>query len=73
MSLAAAQAMDDLADALEAEAEEMPTEMAFAAIAAMARAHRKTAAKIRARAEAAIGGPLPVPPEFQDPTKRRGK
>lgn len=65
MSLAAAQAMDDLAEALEQEAEELPPGMAFAAISAMARAHRKTAAKIRERAQREIGGPLPVPDEYK--------
>lgn len=72
MSLAAAQAMDDLAAALEHEAEEMPAGQGFQMISAMARAHRTTAAKIRARAEANIGGPLPVPPEFQE-KKGRGR
>lgn len=66
MSLAAAQAMDDLAEAFEDEQATAPAGTGFQIMGMMARAHRRTAAKIRARAEAQMGGPLPVPPEYRD-------
>lgn len=50
MSLAAAQAMRDLAECLDEEAEALPAGMAFATLAAMARAHRKCADRIEERA-----------------------
>jgi hypothetical protein len=75
MSLAAAQAMDDLADALAEVARDMPSGTGFQIMTSLARAHRAAAAKIRARAEREIGGKaLPVPPEFQagQAGKRKG-
>jgi hypothetical protein len=56
MSLAAAQAMDDLADCLEEEASSEPI------MGALARAHRRAAKRIRARAE----GKVTVPAEFKE-------
>lgn len=66
MSLAAAKAMDDLADSIDEAAEDMPAGQGYAVMRALATAHRSAAAKIRARAEQETGGPLPVPPEYQD-------
>jgi hypothetical protein len=57
MSLAAAQAMRDLADCLKEEAEALPPGMAFATLSAMERAHRKCADRIEARAK-----PVEPPP-----------
>lgn len=65
MSEAAAKAMDDLADCLGEEAEALPAGMAFATLSAMARAHRKAAARIRARSGAISNGPVACPAEFQ--------
>ena len=62
MSLAAAQAMDDLADCLDEEAEDLPAGTAYATLAAMARAHRKAAERIRARASQ-VNGKVPMPPD----------
>lgn len=59
MSLAAAAAMRDLADCMDEEAEDLPAGMAFATMKAMARAHRKCADRIEARATqgTTTGGP----------------
>jgi ubiquinone biosynthesis protein UbiJ len=57
MSLAAAQAMRDLADCLQEEADALPPGMAFAAVAAQARAHRKCADRIEARCAPAAPPP----------------
>lgn len=51
MSMAAAAAMRDLADCMDEEAEGLPAGMAFATMKAMARAHRKCADQIEARAK----------------------
>jgi hypothetical protein len=48
MSRNAARAMRDLADCLDAEAEDLPPGMAYATLSAMARAHRKAAERIEA-------------------------
>lgn len=66
MSLAAAKAMDDLADSIDEAAEDMPAGQGYAVMHALAIAHRSAAAKIRARAEKEIGGPVEVPPEYRD-------
>lgn len=66
MSRNAARAMRDLADCLDAEAEEMPTGMAFATIAALARAHRAAADRIDAWAGEGGDGPVPVPAEYRE-------
>lgn len=46
MSKNAARAMRDLADCLQEEADRMPAGMAWAAVAAMSRAHRSAAERI---------------------------
>lgn len=69
MSLAAAKAMDDLADCLDEAAEEMPAGQGYAVMRGLARAHRAAAARIRARAQQEIGGPVEVPEEYRE---RRG-
>lgn len=71
MSLAAAQAMDDLAEALEQAAEGLSVRRGRPLLLAMAQAHRTAADRIRRRAEINMGGPVPVPPEFQEPGKQK--
>jgi hypothetical protein len=66
MSLAAAKAMDDLADSIDEAAEDMPAGQGYAVMRALANAHRSAAAKIRAWAQHEIGGPVEVPPEYRD-------
>jgi hypothetical protein len=67
MSRNAARAMRDLAECLEEEAADMPTGMAYATIAALARAHRKAADRIEAwSGDVGQGnGPVTVPEEYR--------
>lgn len=62
MSLAAAQAMRDLADCLKEEADALPVGNAFAVLSAMERAHRKCADRIEARC-------APAPPPAKKGTR----
>ncbi len=73
MSRAAAQAMRDLAECLDQEAEAMPAGTGFQIMGALARAHRAAADRIEARSDA---GERKVPEEYragQAGSKGRGK
>lgn len=66
MSLAAAKAMDDLADSLFDEAGLNWPKDTRQMLSALGMAHRRAAAKIRERAEREIGGQaLEVPEEYR--------
>lgn len=62
--------MDDLADSLDEAAEDMPAGQGYAVMRGLAVAHRSAAAKIRARAEKEMGGPVEVPAEFREPGRK---
>lgn len=71
MSLAAAQAMRDLAEQLRREADGLSVKQGRPLLLAIARAHDRTATQIEKRAHQRMGEPVPVPPEFQDASKRK--
>lgn len=71
MSLAAAQAMRDLADCMKIEADLLPRGSAKTTMAAMARAHATAADRIEAWVGSSSGGRLPVPLEYRDGAGRK--